>query len=225
MKVESNCPICGEPTAKFFKKYNVFDLCKEHRKMEKRGEISLCPACKTWHHMFEQCDCRKINFTTKITCIICNRPSNGKHFCYKCWDEYKDKSIDIRLKNLKFEKIIDKYGNKNIPCNNGIMVRSRAEKIIFDFLFAHNIRAIYEKEITYTENRLTKTLIPDFYLPDYCENGLLIEYNELQSETYKKRKDFTLSAYKKLGFDVLILTNEDIDTDLRRLKQKLNIII
>lgn len=213
------CPICGEPTAKSWGNYNQFGLCKEHSKMEKNGEIVQCEECGRWHEIFEKCECQK------LTCIICNEPSNGKHFCYSCWKQYKDKSIDIRFKNLKFEKVLDNYGNKTVPCKSGIKVRSRAEKIICDFLFDHNIKNVYEKEIPYNEYGKEKTLKPDFYLPDYFKNGLIVEYNELQNEEYLNSKNYVLKAYKKLGIDVIVLTKEDIDNDLRRLKSKLNIVI
>lgn len=219
------CQVCGKGT-----RFN-FPLCKDCNDLKEQGKIVQCTDCGKWNDKDVICDCKKVKEENKeikqdneLTCIICGKPSNGQHFCFKCWNKYKDHSIDIRITNCKETQILDNYGNKKITCHDGRKVRSRAEKIINDFFFDHRIRVVYEKEIPYTENNETKILHPDFYLPDY-ENGLFIEYNELTNPKYKKSKEYTQKIYNNLGYNILVLTDEDIDNDLLNLKIRLNITI
>ena len=57
------------------------------------------------------------------------------------------------------------------------------------------------------ESGETKTLHPDFYLPDY---ELYIEYNELSNPKYLKSKEYTQKIYDKLGLKVIIMTDKDL---------------
>ena len=139
--------------------------------------------------------------------------------------------MDIHIKNLIEWTITDEYGNQKIQCKNGMKVRSRAEKIIADFFFDHKIRAIYETDIPYKHKDKVIILNPDFYLPDYGEidengrkRGLIIEYNELETPQYIRTKNFTQKGYEEMGFEVLVLTTEDINNDLLKLKIRFNII-
>ena len=93
-------------------------------------------------------------------------------------------------------------------CNNGVRVRSRAEKIIADKLFELNVRTVYEKTIYYTENGENKTLHPDFYLPDY---DLYIEYNEITNKPYLRSKEYTKKIYEQLNYKVVIMTNKELN--------------
>ena len=217
-----NCVICGKPSG-------MYPLCKEHLAMKNDGKVVKCEECGTWHIVGEPCKCATKTAEVKpqadvmddeLTCIICGRPSNGKHFCFKCWNKYKDRSVDIRITNCKETEIIDEYGNKKIVCEDGRKVRSRAEKIINDFFFTNKIRVVYEKEIYYAENGENKTLHPDFYLPDY---ELYIEYNGLTSKSYLKSKEYTLKIYNDLNLKVEILTDSDIDNINARLKPLLGL--
>ena len=110
-------------------------------------------------------------------------------------------------------------------------VRSRAEKIIADFFFDHSIRAIYETDIPYSYKNEIKILNPDFFLPDYGETlengkkkGIIVEYNELETPTYRRKKNFTQQGYEELGFEVIVLSTEDINNDLLKLKIRFNLI-
>lgn len=218
-----NCVICGKPSG-------MYPLCKEHLTMKNDGNVVKCEECGTWHLVNEPCKCVPAKKEQKpqveavdsgeLTCIICGEPSNGKHFCYDCWNKYKDRSVDIRIKNCKDTEVIDEYGNKKIVCDDGRKVRSRAEKIINDFFFANKIRVVYEKEVFDTKNGETKILHPDFYLPDY---ELYIEYNGLTSKSYLKSKEYTLKIYNDLNLKVEILTDSDIDNINARLKPLLGL--
>ena len=166
----------------------------------------------------------------ELTCLLCKKPSNGKHFCRECYERYKEREIEVHITNCINCTITDKYGNKKILCKNGMKVRSRAEKIVADFLFDHNIRFVYEIEIPYEYNYETKALNPDFFLPDYGtldqnghRKGLIIEYNELKTPEYLKQKKFSADFYEKSNFEVLTIGPEDIENNLHRLKMYFNV--
>ena len=214
------CPICGEPTYSVYGKPRKDKLCKKHGLMEHKGEISL-----NEDGLFFDVATGTIlnpakieekpaavkemkNSTDELTCIICGEPSNGKHFCLKCYHEYKDHSVDIRITNCREAQIIDRYGNKNIKTRDGRFVRSLSEKIILDYFFEHCIRVVYEKTVPYTnEKGENAELHPDFYLFDY---NLYIEYNGLTNKSYLKKKDYANKIYHAKGLKVEILDANDI---------------
>ena len=135
-------------------------------------------------------------------CLICGDPSKGKAFCFSCYSKYKNQSVDIRVKNCKDGKIIDLWGNKTEPCEDGRTVRSRAEQCIANYFYNNKIRYAYERPLSYQG----KTLHPDFYLPDY---DMYIEYNELQDEEYQKKKAFAMQIYKQMNVRIVVMTKED----------------
>lgn len=135
-------------------------------------------------------------------CLICGDPSKGKAFCFSCYSKYKNQSVDIRVKNCKDGKIIDLWGNKTEPCEDGRKVRSRAEQCIANYFYNNKIRYAYERPLSFQG----KTLHPDFYLPDY---DIYIEYNELQDEEYQKKKVFAMQIYKQMNVKIIVMTKED----------------
>lgn len=230
MSKETKCPICGKPTYLVYGKSPRKDgLCGEHSKMLFNKEIEQCSDCGKWYTTGETCECKQLKNThtakaekanDELTCIICGNSSNGKHFCYDCWTKYKEKSIDIRITNCQDVKILDQYGNLTIECDDGRKVRSRAEALISNFFYNNKIRSVYEKTIYYDEDGESKTLHPDFYLPDY---ELYIEYNEIKKKSYLKSKEYTMSIYNKLGFNVIIMDDQDLNSIAGFLKPILKI--
>ena len=229
------CPICGEPTRVYMGNARKDRLCAKHADELKAGtlirnedgtysekSITHIPAAPKTKPIEENTD--------ELTCLLCNKPSNGKHFCRECYFKFKEREIDIHIKNCKEVIIVDEYGNRKVPCKDGRKVRSRAEKIIADFFFDNHIRVIYEKDIPYEKDGQEKTLHPDFFLPDYGpeingrKKGLIIEYNELENEDYLKSKKYSMQIYIDKGFEVMVLTSKDIDDDLMRLKRKFDLI-
>ena len=160
--------------------------------------------------------------TSDLTCIICGEISNGKHFCYSCYKKYKDKSIDIRIINCRETQILDEYGNLTIECDDGRRVRSRAEALISNFLYNNKIRSVYEKTVFYDDPDTgeSKTLHPDFYLPDY---DIYIEYNEIKKKSYLKSKEYTQKIYDMLKYKVIIMDDQDLNSIANCLKPKLKI--
>lgn len=223
------CPICGEPTRVYMGNARKDRLCGTHADMLKNGELVLND--KGQYVKAGAKELPKEEHLSDLTCIICGEPSNGKHFCKECYFKYKDREIDVHITHLTEWKITDEYGNQKVQCKNGMKVRSRAEKIIADFFFDHSIRAIYETDIPYLYKGEIKILNPDFFLPDYGETnengkkkGIIIEYNELDTLNYRRKKNFTQKGYEELGFEVIVLSTEDINNDLLKLKIRFKLI-
>ena len=199
------CPICGEPTRVYMGNARKDRLCGKHADMLKSGELTVDEKGK----FSLTKELPKNECTLDITCIICGEPSNGKHFCFKCYKEFKDHSVDIRITNCRDIEIIDRYGNKKIKTKDGRFVRSLSEKIILDYFFDHYIRVVYEKTIPYiNEKGENAELHPDFYLQDY---DLYIEFNGLTNKTYLRKKDYVNKIYASKGYNVAILDSNDIN--------------
>ena len=199
------CPICGEPTRVYMGNARKDRLCGKHADMLKSGELTVDEKGK----FSLTKELPKNEYTSDITCIICGEPSNGKHFCFKCYKEFKDHSVDIRITNCRDIEIIDRYGNKKIKTKDGRFVRSLSEKIILDYFFDHYIRVVYEKTIPYiNEKGENAELHPDFYLQDY---DLYIEFNGLTNKTYLRKKDYVNKIYSSKGFKVEIIDSNDIN--------------
>ena len=144
------CPICGEATQTYFKIFPRQDrLCKEHARMINYGEIKELFIDSSTNKILnaDVADKYALKKANELTCIVCNQPSNGRHFCLSCYHKYKDQAIDIKITNCNETKIIDPYGNLTIECDDGRKVRSRAEALISNFLYHNKIRSIYEKTV------------------------------------------------------------------------------
>ena len=208
------CPICGDISSSYMGKYRKDRLCKKHAIDLKNGiievaEIGLNEVDNVYR--FVKIDKKQketlnneIVHNNDLRCIICGQFSNGLHFCRECYAKYKDRSVDIRINHCSETEILDDYGNLKYKCADGRKVRSRAEAMISDWLFNNKIRSVYEETIYYDSS---KTLHPDFYLPDY---GLYIEYNELKNKPYLLSKEYGQKIYKKIGLKVFIMTEKDL---------------
>lgn len=220
------CPICGEPTRKYMGNYRKDKLCGTHADELKAGIIEQCPNCGKWNKIGTTCECKnnkenKNKKDVELKCIICDEPSNGKHFCLDCYHKYKNRSLDIRITNCSTVKIMDDYGNLTIKCEDGRYVRSRAEALIYNWLFNKKIRTIYEETLYYEDsNGESKTLHPDFYLPDY---EIYIEYNELTNKPYLAKKEYAMKIYQQLGKKVIIMTEKELNDIAACLKPILKI--
>ncbi len=213
------CPICGEPSYLVYGKYPRKDkLCSKHAKDLYDGKLLLCDKCGQWHYADKPCKCDETlaatpkEIKTVSHCLICGAESNGYHFCKNCYAKYKDHSVDIRIKNCSEVEILDEYGNKTFKCMNNVIVRSRAEVTISDWLFAHNILVVYEPDFFYKENGETKILHPDFYLPGF---DVYIEYCELTNKPYLKKKEYTQKIYADNNAKVIIMDDNDIEDRAR----------
>lgn len=227
------CPICGESTRIYMGNARKDRLCGKHADMLKAGKIianedGTFVDPKTKMILNQNATTENVDkFSgggvpssdeSELTCIICGKPSNGKHFCIECWKKYKDKAIDIRITHCTSTQVLDEYGNKTKKAKDGRFVRSLSEKIILDYFFDNYIRIVYEKTIPYkNEKGEEKELHPDFYLKDY---DLYIEFNGLTNKSYLKMKNYTTKIYQEKGLKVEILESSDID-DIETTMEKL----
>lgn len=97
---------------------------------------------------------------------------------------------------------------------SGVRVRSKAEKIIADYLFDHGIQFIYEMPL-----RLDRlSLRPDFCLPDY---DMIHEHFGLDDEKYRRVAAAKVSQYERHRIRFSYTTAAD-ETDIEEaLSQKL----
>lgn len=223
-QAENVCPICGQPTYLVYGRYPRKDgLCSKCGKDLRDGLIEQCPICGKWNNADEICECKKETITEKtsknneITCLICGKPSNGKHFCINCYNKFKNKVLYIKIKNcIEFEKLEAEY-ESSLVCDDGHMVKSPYEKIIDNYLYKENIKHAYEKKIDVSKE---VDITPDFYLEEY--NGIKDIYIEFwgYDETnvkYQQTKEWKMKIYptlvKKEEITVLYLTKKEVDDD------------
>ena len=229
------CPICGEPTNVYMGKARKDRLCKKHGKMrnDKLIDINeeglffeiatgalLNPPAKASKKVEEPKHEAK-NGADELTCIICGEPSNGKHFCVSCYHEYKNRSVDIRLKNLKFETMLDDYGNLKYKCEDGRYVRSLQEQSIANTLWNLDIKYIYEEKVYYyTDEENAKTISPDFYLP---KHNLYIEHIGFTSKKHDSITQYKQKIYDEQGKNVIFTSPENLQDFKDFIKKKLHL--
>ena len=210
MDNETKCPICGKPTAHIYGKYNKYGLCNEHSRQQKNGEIEQCPDCGKWNRTGEECDCHKPAAESKsdeLTCIICGKPSNGKHFCYECYKRYKNKEILIKIIKCEFPtgEPLDESYEGIYECNDGHIVKSTFEQQIDNWLHDNDIQHGYETPVNVGTE---KPLRPDFYLKNYLgeKKDVYIEYFGLKGNPkYDEETRYKIELYKKKKLTVICL--------------------
>ncbi len=119
----------------------------------------------------------------------------------------------------------------NIRCKDGHYVRSRAEKIIDDYLYENQIIHIYEHRVVNEFN--DETYYPDFYLPFLGnvvgENrGIYIEFfGKEDDKKYVNNEKKKPAYYKSKNYDVIEVRDNNInciddylDDELRKIKKK-----
>jgi hypothetical protein len=217
------CPICGEPTNVYMGKARKDRLCKKHGKMKNDGLIDINndgfffdiftgtllnpPKSKEKTETAKEIK----NVSDELTCIICGEPSNGKHFCIKCYKKFRERTISIEVKGCTEFTVTDAYGNRDTKTANGLYVRSLSEKIIYDELFRRGIKCEYERTVTYKDEKgEIKELHPDFYLTDY---KLYIEhwgYLDSRNKEYEESKKYKEAIYNAKGYRLAATTSQDI---------------
>lgn len=203
------CPICGDATRVYMGKARKDRLCRKHADMLKAGEL-IANDNGTFSLPGEIAS-RDAKTSSDLKCIVCGEPSNGKHFCLKCYRKYRERTISLEVKNCNEFTITDAYGNKDTKTANGLYVRSLSEKIIYDELFRRGIKCEYERTVSYKdENGNVKELHPDFYLTDY---KLYIEhwgYLDSRNNEYEESKKFKEKIYNAKGYKLAATTSKDI---------------
>ncbi len=217
------CPICGEPTRIYMGNARKDRLCGKHADMLKAGDLILGEDGK-----FTLKDAPKPELKERaaaepaaasdLTCIICGEPSNGKHFCVKCYHKYKNKIIYLKIKDcVEYEPLGYEY-ESDLVCEDGHIVKSEPERNIDNWLFNHDIKHIYER--TYQVNETVK-LRPDWCLPGYIkdEDGrpvdVYVEYWGIEgSAKYENIKNYKLPIYQQEGLTLININAEQDKRDI-----------
>ncbi len=92
----------------------------------------------------------------------------------------------------------------NIRCNDGHYVRSRAEKIIDDWLYENDVKHEYERTLFLDD----KEYLPDFYLP---KQKVYIEYYGLNDKNYQEHSKNKMKDYKNKSLNIITIYDKDID--------------
>lgn len=216
------CPICGEPTLKFYGNFRKDGLCTKHSRQASSGEIVQCLDCGKWNKANEECECKKVatpptietkNDADEISCIICGLPSNGKHFCLDCFRKFRNKELLIKVNKCNQFEIMDESYESLYVCSDGHIVKSKSERDIDNYLYRSGKRHVYEKTIQFlNEAGEKKSLKPDFYLEDL---DLFIEHWGLSEKNveYTRIKNYKLDFYRKKGYTI-ICTYENDEKDI-----------
>ena len=85
---------------------------------------------------------------------------------------------------------------------SGIRVRSKAEKIIADFLYDHGIHFTYEPIVTLDGF----CLMPDFYLPD---SDVVYEHFGFEGEDYLRAAESKIARYQRFKIKFICTTAAD----------------
>lgn len=163
-----------------------------------------------------------IDLNSKSKCITCGKQTDGLLFCTSCYHKYKSKELLFRITNCTNVELLDEGYESKITCKDGHIVKSKAEYMIDDYLYGHNIIHAYEKGLPYGATE-KEVLHPDFYLPNYLgkDKHVYIEYwgfneNNIQ---YTNTKKFKLEIYKKKEITLISVCEKDtydIETSLDR---------
>lgn len=171
------CQVCGA-------KSGFYPLCKDCFKLRDSGKITKCQECGIWKN-------------------------DSKPLCYDCWlknkKEEEKKSVSYKESEIERE---DGDFRKKFPANfrteDGHYVRSKAEKIIDDWLFHKGIPHAYERRVPFEEE-----VYCDFFIG--IGQKVWIEYWGSEEKNYLKRKELKISFYKKNNKNLIELIDRDIE--------------
>lgn len=228
------CPICGEPTFIFFGNPRKDRLCAKHGQLEHKGIIKQCEKCGNWNKADEICNCKiqktvtkqptKETNTSELTCIACGEPSNGKHFCLKCYNLYKNKTIYLKIVDCKNTVNLGAEYEGHLETKDGHIVKSHVERDIDNYLFSKNIPHAYES--TYdVDGDPQHEFKPDFYLPNYLgeDKDVFIEYFGMKgTKDGDKKIEYKIPIYKRDKATLICLYPQDDSKIESVLKRKLN---
>ena len=121
--------------------------------------------------------------------------------------------------NNQHQEDIRKKFPAELKTSDGHYVRSKAEMIIYNFLYINNIVHSYEKRLPIDEE-----VYCDFYIPSSKDRpqGVYIEFWGLNNdEKYLERKRFKIDIYKKYKYELIEIVEDDISNLEEVLTKKL----
>ena len=230
------CPICGEPTNVYMGKARKDRLCRKHGMMKNAGEIDLNsdglffevatgivlnpPKVEKKVETIEE-DNEELS---ELTCLTCDKPTNGKHFCYECWNLYKKKTLYLKVINCKHVEKLDAEYEGHLETKDGHIVKSHVERDIDNYLFTKNIPHAYEAPYD-VDGDPAHEFKPDFYLPNYLGEGkdVYIEYFGMRgTKDGDKKIEYKIPIYIRDKVTLICLYPHDDSQIESVLKRKLN---
>lgn len=236
--MSKNCAICGKQN------WMYYPLCKKHLNLKNEGKVKKCETCGTWYLTDEGCpNCKTVTPTMpqepvketnqkntsdpdELTCLICGKPSNGKHLCLHCYHRYKNKDILVKIAKCVFPcgEPLDESYEGVFPCLDGHIVKSMAEQTIDNYLCRHAIFHGYELPLPIGIGK--EPLKPDFCLKNYLDDGtdVYIEYFGMEGDPeYDKKTAYKMPIYQEKGITLICLYRKTDGNNLEfALDQKLN---
>lgn len=123
---------------------------------------------------------------------------------YNELENYHEKSNNNSFDDNDYRK---QWPN-NIQCEDGHYVRSKAEKIIDDWLYHHDIVHAYEKSV-YMKTNPSDVVLSDFYIPKI---DVYIEYWGLKNnQDYENRKRYKIYLYEQNNYKRIDLDETHIN--------------
>ena len=122
-----------------------------------------------------------------------------------CNENFINEIVKVGKKSSKKEQKEDfrEKFKAEYRTNDGHYVRSRAELVIVNWLFAEGIAYAYEKRVPIKED-----VYCDFYIP---KGKVYVEFWGLEDdEAYLKRKEKKIELYKKYTLNLIEIDNDKI---------------
>ena len=122
----------------------------------------------------------------------------------------------------KFKDKPDSFGTKKIKTANGILVRSKSERDLANFLTAMGLKWKYEKPVDFGKG----VFYPDFFIEDsiylehWCYNEKTPEFKEINKEKYLKARKWKENQYKKEGKHLISVEEYEM-LDFQQLQKRL----
>ncbi len=168
--------------------HSAAEAIREARRLAEAGAVHRCARC---HQPVSAPE------------ITRSRQAFQRVFCDRCFDE-------VFLERRNFDTKVEL--NKTIVTQAGTLVQSDGERLIADWLAAHNIAYRYDERYRILSGHAIR---PDFYLPEF---DLYIEYWGMDTADYKIGMLKKQQLYQQEGKRIISLYPPDktrLDTVLR----------
>ena len=189
---ETHCEVCGNDS-------DGKPLCRDCYEKSLEGLLTKCENCGGWKE-------------------------DDKPLCYDCWLKSKNIKKDVKAPSTN-DKTQIKYKSQNfrekhketltVRTKHGVLVRSRIEKIILEFLTDNGIIVQYETSLFLGDQEFH----PDFYLQDY---GIYLEHWGSEEPGYVEKRRKKEEIYKKHNVQYISTEESDVDNIEDKLKSELS---
>ncbi|MCX9010585.1 MAG: hypothetical protein OIN66_05615 [Candidatus Methanoperedens sp.] len=161
------CQVCGENSG-------FYSLCVDCNNLKGQGEITKFESCGKWK-------------------------KDSKPLCYDCWLESKNLKKDVKAPSTcdkpqikyTYQNFREKHQeNLKVRTKHGLLVSSRIERTIAEFLTDNGIIVQYEPTLILDEQELH----PDFYIQAI---GIYLEHWESDEPDYVENRRIKEEVYRK----------------------------